>query len=415
MPTAQEMIDGIRHHLTARVDALSDRLSSVEESQAPLREAIGISLRHARTALADFENLLRQVPDGFRLEPVLYTRTSDAEKEEAYEEFLKYVRKDFFAFLVENHEDELRALGIGNKGIKRMKQGRTPCDENGNPLKINVDHIIERGGSGVLVSQRGRDRRRGGHRPASRKINHIANLVLLPEQIHAFKNNLNAVQNYRDIPVGECRWILMLVPVAGNGRSGYVAAPQKPGHPLSGLFPRTQVGRSDIAWTMTTVDNAYKNLAEVFSDAAIVSALSAPAQSRKQAFNEAVLCGATSARVKTLRAMLVNVGRRLWEDFNEAACAGRESEKYKIFIGKFTGEEVANFRRIVALLPLEEAENLLAELQKIEEATNKPFEKPAAPRKIQEQQKPQPQKKTQRSRKRHKNRHRHRHNRGPRR
>lgn len=220
-PTTQELIDQIRTELAKRVKSLAKSMGGSSQ-----KNAFSISHDKALAELRTFERIVANPPKGFRLAPVLYSRISAKQNDKIYTQYATYVRRDFMRFLAENHADELSALGIAPEGIKRMKTGLDPVDASGRGYAVNVDHIIQRGGGGLASMQEEVDPQRPPGSKPTYRVNHFSNFILLPKQVHELKNTLNDIQDATQTPLGQNKWVLMLVPEVGPGHSGYVAQPQ---------------------------------------------------------------------------------------------------------------------------------------------------------------------------------------------
>ncbi len=189
----------------------------------------------AQLQLAKFNEIVSNTPAGFQLAPVFYSRTSTTSARDQHNGTTdNSFCSPFIQYIAEHHQDELRRLGISDYGISYMIEGVYPIDENGQQYRVNVDHVIEIAGSGTWASETAPD-------PLTKdgavklRVNHFSNMILVPEQVHAWKNELNEMQGLSNLSTGEGKWALMLVPVVSNGHSGFIAPPQKPGHPLAGL------------------------------------------------------------------------------------------------------------------------------------------------------------------------------------
>lgn len=232
-PTPEQLTEVIRQELAERVE----RAKAARAAGLPPPD--GDNLWQLERDQKRFEDMIKEVPQGFRLVPVLYARVDAQAKQELTHEYSYHVRPRFLKFLAENHADELRKLGICEAGIERMRGGLDPADEQGNLYSVNVDHIIERNGSGLWGAQREADPDQPGFAPVFHP-NHFGNFILLPEKIHEFKNLLNDVQNASETPRGQNKWILMMVPERNEQMSGFVCPPQDPSHRLHGLDLRPQ-------------------------------------------------------------------------------------------------------------------------------------------------------------------------------
>lgn len=302
-PTAQKMIGDIRARLKSKVEYLELQVKKSEGAprakgkvKRQERTAYRIGLDNAIEDLQKFEELIKQVPKGFRLAPVLYTGITPAERDAAYAEYTTHVRADFLRFVAENHADELKAMGIGLLGIEQMKQGMSPRDDFGKVYDINIDHVIERAGGGLMSRERSVDLTRDPGAPPTLSVNHFSNFTLMPRQIHEAKNQLNAVQQHTRILAGESGWILMIVPEADATHSGYVAQPQEKGHPLAGIhyYKQTPIERAKsvaehLGNAMRSVKSADVPRQEKLEEAFLKPALKEMSSALSAAFNEASL------------------------------------------------------------------------------------------------------------------------------
>lgn len=249
VPTAPELIDALRARL-----------------MMPLADPAAVA-RNARR-LKDLDGMIASCPAGFELTPVLYTKVSSDQNNRVQNEYTFKVRKKFFQFLAHNRADDLRALGICDHGIERMKSGLDPARDNGMLYDISVDHIIERSGAGLLSIEKSKDKRRGRDGADTFGVNHLGNLILLPEKIHKYKNDLNTLQGIADVREGQAKWMLMMVPVRNKAFSGYVCPPQTQGGPLAGLHERQQDQTDRLSHTSFVVSQARRDLADMRYDKA---------------------------------------------------------------------------------------------------------------------------------------------------
>lgn len=226
-PTAEELTRQIRKHMTSLIELTDKKLHPQRYDDGHDRkQRPEISHGEAVSHLQEFDKIVANVPKGFRLAPVLYSRNKFDQNDDVYIEFELRIRAEFLRFLAEQHADELRSLGICESGIALMKEGKEPLDEAGHFYDINIDHIIERSGSGTMGTTQDIDPARAPGSPPSYRVNHFSNFILLPVQIHQIKNKLNELQRTSEVPPGHVQWVLMMVPEATPGHSGYVAQPQ---------------------------------------------------------------------------------------------------------------------------------------------------------------------------------------------
>lgn len=195
--------------------------------------------------LAKLNEIVSNTPAGFQLAPVFYSRVTTRDARDQHNGILRDQESGvadhsfcspFLQYLAENHQDELRRLGISDYGISYMLEGVYPIREDGQQYLVNVDHVVEIAGSGVWAAQTAPDPLAAPDSAPKLRVNHFSNLILLPEQVHEWKNALNDMQGLSGLTPGDGKWALMLVPTTANGRySGYVAPPQNANHPLAGL------------------------------------------------------------------------------------------------------------------------------------------------------------------------------------
>lgn len=260
-PTPEKMIKRIRRRLQENIEA--SKTDSWPHAENMPRISSDDARVEAVTAARDFEKILKDLPPGFKLTPVLYTRVSREDAHEIDTEFT-VTRPRFLSFLGERHSDQLRAMGLDDHAINRMKKGLDPVDANNKAFYLNVDHIIERAGSGTLVKVKSRDPDCTCCEVSVSPVNHFGNLMLLPGQIHAAKNRLNEIQGMRSIKEGESRWILMMIPECPGDKPRFVTPPLPQSHPLGGLItyakdPKATLGH---AFKMTQrIAGAMKNFA----------------------------------------------------------------------------------------------------------------------------------------------------------
>ena len=259
-PTSEQLIDRIRQELKDRTESARRKVEAGEPpAPGPYAVKPEVALARAQADAVEFEQILKEVPKGFQLVPVLYSRVDPDAKAKLTEEYQYHVRPRFLKFLAERHADELKALGISDLGIKRMKDGLDPTNEKGELYSVNIDHIIERNGSGVWGAEKEADPDQPGYKPKYHP-NHFGNFILLPEKIHEFKNALNDIQHASQTPLGQNKWILMMTPERDAAHSGFVCQPQDTTHRLHGLdlrptddFKRSEHGEFIVGVTLNQI------------------------------------------------------------------------------------------------------------------------------------------------------------------
>ena len=269
-PTTEDLIRDIRATLEQRVADAESLKMAFGRAAAPRN--VDVSIERGREQLEEFEKIVSSVPLGFKLVPVYYSRISQASNETVLDEYLFHVRSDFLRYVADKHTDELRALGISEHGIGRMKKGLDPSTQKGDLYHVSIDHIIERSGGGNFSLVKQKDPDLGEESPQRFSVNHYGNLILLPEKIHQFKNTLNSLQRITDVPPGEGRWALMMIPERTSQYSGFVAQPQDPDHPLFGVETRPMDLPHKISHTAFVLGQAYEGLKE-FRRNPVVSAM----------------------------------------------------------------------------------------------------------------------------------------------
>lgn len=221
----------------------------------------------------EFEALAAALPQGFALVPVLYTRVPRARQASMESEYTFSVRQRFLKFLGQTQQPALRALGICEHGIARMARGLDPATVTGERYDVNIDHIIERCGSGTITDSRRRDELRGDAQADTYPVNHFNNLLLLPQDIHDYKNRLNSLQNIGALGERESCWILMLTPQASAQHPGYVCPPQPQERSLGRLALRHPSVQQQIGETKTVALETLDTMQALVADTAAGSIL----------------------------------------------------------------------------------------------------------------------------------------------
>jgi len=260
VPTVEQLINDIRSQLAARLQTAetAERNGTYNPDARPRQQTVA----EAQKDKSEFEQIIKEIPAGFRLAPVLYNRISTDENATIKQEYSFKVRPSFMRFLAKEHADELKDLGICQYGIDRMAQGLDPVNTQGEPYSVNVDHIIERAGSGKWGKTKSTDQDQAADFGDSFNVNHFGNFMLLPEKIHEFKNALNDLQKASYTSVGNSKWILMMTPERNEAFSGFVCPKLDASHRLAGLetrpyddFKRVEHGQYILAVTLSKVDD----------------------------------------------------------------------------------------------------------------------------------------------------------------
>lgn len=157
------ILDALLPDLASRYRALSPQTlaqldaavkNPVPEVKSLLVEKPGALVR-AFSRLAQKNDLARleNVPDGFSIQLLVYTRRPGQEIQKKREEFRRCARRQFLRFLAENHAPVLRQIGIGLAGIKEMKKGKSPKAAKGKKLDLHIEHIHPLAGGGPNLAE----------------------------------------------------------------------------------------------------------------------------------------------------------------------------------------------------------------------------------------------------------------------
>lgn len=237
---------------------------------APPRDTLIAELRKSH-GNEKIDKIINNIPAGFDLVPVFYSRIDQTDNKRIMAEFTFFIRPRFLQFLGKQHADSLRAFGICEHGIERMTRGLDPATKDGVIYELSVDHIIERSGSGAWGTTQAVDQQsRNPHR--NYMPNHFDNLILLPDAIHQYKNELNTLQNGTGGD-GKSRWILMLTPVVDATSCGYVCAPQPAGskwHNMKFRPNNIQTRLSQASYSLPIAKEAMKHFSNIPEAAAFL-------------------------------------------------------------------------------------------------------------------------------------------------
>lgn len=329
---------------------------------------------------ADFDKILSDIPEGFELVPVFYTHTDPNQRLRLQMEYFTNVRGAFLRFLAENHADELRALGVSERGIRRMWDKQDPVDEKGRYYALNIDHVVEQSTSGSWGGSKRPDPLRSGDVGPKYPVNHFSNLVLLPEYIHAIKNRLNVIQRTSFIEFDGPKWVLALVPKRDGARSGFVAAPQNiKSLPLRPAFAsdKTSEAKEVLTRTIRMIEDAHRAHEQIRAFTAFCAALpqhaendTARVEKLRFAFNALVEPGSEPHRFAH-RELLPRIGKivRAVESAMEAVISSEESRKnatVKSFRVFYQSKKMQRLRNTIACLPFNEAAAALPAFERID-------------------------------------------------
>lgn len=365
------------------------RIPTVNDLLAQLKK------EHPGNAAA-FEKEMQAMPEGFRLAPVLYSKLTEEQNSRIEREYLFSVRPRFLQYLARNHAQALRDLGICEHGIGRMEKGIDPATEKGMYYDISIDHIIERAGSGTMGLNRVKDPDQDGTVSDKYPPNHFANLILLPEKIHHYKNRLNSLQGMTSLRPGESKWILMMVPLHTDKLAASVCPGQPQGHAFAGLDLRPMDGSRRIGYSNFLAARATESLVRVQENPVMkgtMSSLQEIAHRRKttvaeMAGREQTLCknqpnrglkvmfnataaydAGTQKHIDTLVLPALDETRKALaetHDYLTGKGDGTTSRSlYKQFVEFYNGRNVRNLRLEAAKFPVDEAVALTRECDRI--------------------------------------------------
>lgn len=270
-PSPADIINRTRAELDERIAKFTRVLAGdlTEEDDRRARE----SLDKARSQRKQFDELLDQVPEGFQLVPVYYSKITQDQNGAVHEEYLSNVRARFLKFIGENHADAARALGVCENGIARMKMGLDPADKDGRQYDMNIDHIIERAGSGLWANSKEKDPDQKPEVEDKFRQNHFGNLILIPTKIHDYKNTLNGLQKIGTLQPGEGRWILMMTPERSEKNPAFICPPQTPGSRWDVLATREKDPSNQIHHADFIVKQAADRIRDVRANPLVDKAL----------------------------------------------------------------------------------------------------------------------------------------------
>lgn len=164
------------------------------------------------------------LPAGFRLAPALYSRidpkrdrpegTTAGKKSWLRSDYSQRAKGPMYRLLARDFATQMKRAGFDDHAIAAMAEGQRPISAKGETYKVNIDHIIEQGGSGAYGKERTVDPRASevmGREVRTAPVNHLDNLILIRMDDHEHKNRIMAPQT-AGIRPGETRLVVMMVP-----------------------------------------------------------------------------------------------------------------------------------------------------------------------------------------------------------
>ncbi len=385
-PTYDELLVKIRTRLAKIIVAAEASLDAADpenERDIANRQA---NLAQAKENQQTFEKMLKNVPTGFQLVPTYYSRITKDENEKVREEYSFKVRPKFIKYLGDNHAAELKALGVSDAGLRRMKNGLDPVDDKGNLFNFSVDHIIERAGSGKLGTTKAVDPDLPGTEPVY-QVNHIGNFILLTEKVHEFKNILNDLQNASEMPYGKGKWILMMAPVRDASFPGFVCPPQPKTSGLDGVgtHPQSLKHNEFVVATALTDLEQFKNTGNMrqvvrgliaqAGNKPVAEAAEAEAAQKKPGALRRAFAGALAADAKAsalvedfIKPALTDVTQSvtaLYDDVQKNINTPKGRFDFWEFTRFFRSQQMKDLRADVEALPFEEASDLHRKFNKL--------------------------------------------------
>lgn len=391
-PTAQDLIDKTRLRLAKEVFATEAWLDAADPENERTIEMRKKDVKLAKENQQLFEELIADVPNGFKLVPTFYSRITTDENNAIKDEYSYSVRPRFLKFLGDNYADDLRALGIPEAGIERMKGGLDPSDGNDTFYRLNVDHIVERAGSGMMGKTKSPDPDNGNR--VTYNVNHLGNFVLLPEQVHEYKNKLNDLQVASDMPFGKGKWILMMAPERNDIHHGFVAQPQPANSKLKGLQEKPLLSYH-AQYSATTMAREISELKQLNGMRPLVRGMIETAEAEqttvaelaetqvrqkkgglRKSFNDAVskdresdilVNGLVRPAIKDLTDSFASLYRKV----SKSTAQPRERDAFWDLLRLYQGDEVKNLRADVAALPVPEAAEMVSVFRQLDTDFNK--------------------------------------------
>lgn len=330
--------------------------------------------------LAEFEKLIANVPQGFRLTPVFFMRSVASSNRSVKTEYLLNTRSAFFHYLAENHADDLLRMGLPRAAVRRMRHYLEPADEKGNYYALSVDHIIERSCTGQWSRRKIPDIDRHPDDAPRYPVNHFGNLMLMTDALHDYKNHLGDVQRAGRAIQGAPRWVLMLTPERDDVFAGFVSPAQDPASPYSGLVLRPEGFKAQLTQTAYVLKLALHQLRRYEKNIDVKRFRAhlqnnvpgaPPAEPLMKTFNHYAARGSDARRVagQMLKPAIAEIHRCLADmlDIAERAEPRQYRDTMRNFARFFQGGDLRDFRQLIAGLPFRESTAALQEFERMGE------------------------------------------------
>lgn len=201
--------DGQKKSIAARSDDLFAQVGFTD---------VMLSMTEAKQEkLTSLISKIADMPAGMRIITTDYVSIETEQNQKVWREFQDISEPLFYRHLVATQESALREAGFCDHAIECMRRGHGPTNAEGLHYNVDIDHLVERKGGGVMSLEKSVDPVIGGAETYA--VNHVSNLCLIMRDVHAqTKNVINSMQNIGAIAVGETRRIVMAVPVEGKER-----------------------------------------------------------------------------------------------------------------------------------------------------------------------------------------------------
>ncbi len=197
--------------------------------------------REPKDAKGRLTRIFNSIPRNFKLVTVLYTKISKQQNDAIAKEFSNKVKPRFLRFLAKKHAEDLKKLGICDHGIQRMHKGLDPADDQGRLYNVNIDHVIERAGSGRLGLEKSQDPHIPEDVGETFKVNHFNNLMLMTYPVHMGQKNLiNDSQDLYNARVGKSQWVTMMIPIRSEDNKKFVFVPDNMDKHVKGAILRPE-------------------------------------------------------------------------------------------------------------------------------------------------------------------------------
>jgi hypothetical protein len=378
-PSVRNMIKKCRRKLVYEIAKLEERLSEIPEGEG--KDNLALDLASAQARSDNFEDLVAHVPPGMRLVVDYHAPVGQEQSCAVRHEWSSKGLRNALRYAAENFPHELKKLNMCDHGIRQMSYGLRPANSEGHLYNIQAHHIRALSGAGAEARKKGCDPLLPQNRRKNYLINHLGNIEWVAGELHDRITLLHNVQLPNEKTLRMPQHILAYAPVRRPGHSGFVCLPQPDILP-GGLSLLPSTPAQDVARTVSGAGLAIKEvqrmkahpalwgLSRAFRAAAndpevntarvpLGDPVLAPGAFR-EAFTAAVN-GVPSLRAQLdsrVRPVLGDVATEIERVFNRTAepyAAGGDDKPYHRLRKHLNCGAMKDLRRLVRLLPLEEA------------------------------------------------------------